>query len=75
SGKVYLHCKLGYSRTAAVAGHWLLRSGRVRTADEAVAMLRAARPDMIIRSEALRSIRASAAGMAAPPTPAAAATG
>ncbi len=50
-GIVYIHCKAGYSRTAAVAGAWLLSSGRARTAEEAMALLTEARPGMIIRPE------------------------
>lgn len=58
AGSVYLHCKAGYSRTAAVAGAYLLTTGRVATADQAANALRAARPTMVIRPEALAAIRA-----------------
>ncbi len=51
-GVVYVHCKAGYSRTAAVAGAYLIDSGRAATADEAVVLLRKARPSIIIRPEA-----------------------
>lgn len=64
-GTVYIHCKLGYSRTAAIAGAYLLATGRVANADQALALLRAARPDIIIRPEAEHSIRASCAGTSA----------
>ncbi len=57
NGRVYVHCKIGYSRTAAVVGAYLLESGRVNSADEAIAVLRAARPSIIIRSEAEAVIR------------------
>lgn len=59
-GTVYIHCKIGYSRTAAVAGAWLLHTGRATTADEALAHLRRARPSIIIRPEAEAAIRAFA---------------
>src|SRR5207245_918857 len=36
TGRVYVHCKIGYSRSAAVVGAYLLSSGRVETAEEAV---------------------------------------
>jgi len=52
NGVVYIHCKAGYSRTAAVAGAYLIASGRAATPDEAVALLRQARPAIIIRPEA-----------------------
>jgi protein phosphatase len=50
-GIVYVHCKVGYSRTAAAAGAYLLASGQAITAGEAVALLRAARPSIVIRPE------------------------
>jgi len=56
-GIVYIHCKIGYSRTAAVAGCHLLRSGLAATADEAIERLRAARPTIVIRPEAEATIR------------------
>jgi membrane-associated phospholipid phosphatase len=51
-GMVYVHCKVGYSRTAAVAGAYLIASGRVATADEAITLLQNARPSIVIRPEA-----------------------
>ena len=57
SGIVYIHCKVGYSRTAAVAGAWLLSSGRAHTPAEAVATLRHSRPSIIIRPEALTALQ------------------
>jgi membrane-associated phospholipid phosphatase len=56
-GIVYIHCKIGYSRTAAVAGCYLLASGVADSPEQAIAMLRAARPSIIIRPEAERAIR------------------
>ena len=56
-GTVYVHCKIGYSRSAAVIGAYLLASGQAMTADEAVALLRRARPSIVIRAEALTAIR------------------
>jgi hypothetical protein len=57
-GIVYVHCKAGYSRSAAVVAAYLLRSGAASTAEDAVARLRAVRPRIIIRPEALAAIRA-----------------
>ena len=45
------------ARTAAVVGAYLLSSGRCRTVDEVVALLRAARPSIIIRPEAMGALR------------------
>lgn len=57
-GGVYVHCKIGYSRTAAVAGAYLLATGRAGSAEEAIALLRRARPGMIVRPEAEAALRA-----------------
>ncbi len=56
-GGVLVHCKAGYSRTAAIAGAYLLHSGRVTTAADALAMLQAARPRIVVRPEARRAIQ------------------
>jgi hypothetical protein len=61
-GTVYLHCKIGYSRTAAVAGAYLLASREAATAEEAVARLREVRPSIVIRPEAMEALRAFARG-------------
>jgi protein-tyrosine phosphatase/membrane-associated phospholipid phosphatase len=57
SGVVYIHCKAGYSRTAAVAAAWLLESGEAKNADDAMAKLRSVRPSMVIRPESEAFIR------------------
>src|SRR5262249_32532770 len=49
SGTVYVHCKAGFSRSAAVAGAYLLASHEAATVDEAVSRLRKARPSIVIR--------------------------
>jgi protein-tyrosine phosphatase/membrane-associated phospholipid phosphatase len=59
-GTVYVHCKIGYSRSAAVLGAYLLSTGQAATADEAVEMLRKARPSIVIRAEAMEAVRAFA---------------
>jgi len=59
-GIVYVHCKIGYSRSAAVACAYLLARGQAVTAEEAVAWLRSVRPSIIIRPEALNALRAFA---------------
>jgi len=60
-GTVYLHCKIGYSRSAAVAGAYLLASHQAATAEEAVARLREVRPSIIVRPEAMAALRTFAA--------------
>lgn len=52
NGVVYIHCKIGYSRTAAAAGAYLLASGKAATVEEAASLLQKARPSIIIRPEA-----------------------
>jgi protein-tyrosine phosphatase len=57
-GKVYVHCKIGYSRSAAVVGAYLLFSGQAATAEQATQLLRNVRPSIVIRQEALAALRA-----------------
>jgi protein phosphatase len=70
-GAVYVHCKIGYSRSAAAVAAYLIMSGKVNTAAEAFAMVRRVRPSVIIRPEVLSALsefeerlRSTAAGMA-----------
>jgi protein-tyrosine phosphatase len=56
-GRVYVHCKIGYSRTAAVAGAYLLATREAATATEAIERLRAVRPSIVIRPEAVKALR------------------
>jgi protein-tyrosine phosphatase/membrane-associated phospholipid phosphatase len=60
SGAVYVHCKIGYSRSAAVVGAYLLASGRADSVDRAIAQLRQVRPTIILRSEAVGALRNAA---------------
>jgi protein-tyrosine phosphatase len=56
-GIVYVHCKIGYSRSATVVGAWLIDTGIANTAEEAVARMRAARPSLVVRPEAWQALR------------------
>jgi protein-tyrosine phosphatase len=55
-GIVYVHCKIGYSRTGAAAAAFLLRTGKVRTVPEAIHFLRQVRPAIVIRPEVLTAL-------------------
>jgi len=58
---VLVCCALGYSRSAASVATWLLRSGRARDVAEAVAMVRTARPSIVLHDVHLQVIAAAAA--------------
>jgi membrane-associated phospholipid phosphatase len=55
-GIVYVHCKAGYSRSAAAVGAWLLSAGRAATMDEALGILKRARPGILVRPEVRRAL-------------------
>jgi len=55
-GTVCVHCKVGYSRSAAVVGAYLLASGHASTVEQTVDILRSGRPTMVIRPEALAAL-------------------
>ncbi|MEY2506978.1 MAG: hypothetical protein QOH01_1307 [Verrucomicrobiota bacterium] len=57
TGTVYVHCKIGYSRTAAVAAAWLLRSGRAASVSDAIDLVRRVRPSVVIRPEVLAALK------------------
>jgi protein-tyrosine phosphatase len=57
-GTVYVHCKIGYSRSAAVVGAYLLASQQASTAAEAIARLRQVRPSIVVRPEAREALLA-----------------
>jgi predicted protein tyrosine phosphatase len=56
SGIVYVHCKIGYSRTAAAAAAYLLRSGIAESASEAIDLIRRVRPSVVVRPEAFAAL-------------------
>jgi protein-tyrosine phosphatase len=56
TGAVYIHCKIGYSRSAAAIAAYLLMSGEVKTAEEAFAMIRRVRASVVIRPEVLSAL-------------------
>jgi hypothetical protein len=52
-----VHCRIGYSRSAAVAGAYLIAAHQATTFAEVLARLREVRPSIIIRPEAMEALR------------------
>ncbi len=48
NGPVYIHCALGYSRTACVVAAYLLMAGFAASVDDAIRMVRRARPKIVL---------------------------
>lgn len=61
-GHVRVCCALGFSRSAAALARWLVRSGRAASMDEAVAMLRGARPQLVLHDGWLESLQRATHG-------------
>jgi hypothetical protein len=55
-GKVYLHCKLGRSRSASVAAAYLIAEGLAKDGAEAVAIVKRARPEIVVGKAALEAL-------------------
>jgi protein-tyrosine phosphatase len=55
-GIAYIHCKIGYSRTAAAAGAYLLKTGKASGVEEAIEFLRQVRPTIIVRPEVVAAL-------------------
>ncbi len=56
NGAVYVHCKIGYSRSAAAVAAYLIMSGTANTAKEAFAIIRRVRPSVVIRPEVIAAV-------------------
>lgn len=55
---VLVCCALGYSRSATAAAAWLVSTGRAHSAADAAALVRQARPPVVLREEALQRVQA-----------------
>ena len=51
TGIVFVHCKIGYSRSAAAVAAYLIMSGKASNAEKAKTIIRRARPSIVIRPE------------------------
>lgn len=47
-GPLLVCCALGYSRSATAVAAWLIKSGRAATVDQALAIIRTARPQVVL---------------------------
>ncbi len=56
-GPVLVHCALGYSRSALVVSSWLLKHAPAATPEAALAMVRAARPRIVMRPGSLQLLK------------------
>jgi len=56
TGTVYVHCKIGYSRSAAAVAAYLIMSRKVNDIEEAITMIRGARLSIVIRPEIVSAL-------------------
>jgi len=56
TGVVYVHCKIGYSRSAAAVAAYLIMSNKASDVEEALATIRRARPSIVIRPEVISAL-------------------
>jgi len=56
AGAVYIHCALGYSRSACIVAAWLLETGAAESPEQAVELLRRSRPQLVLRRDTLDSL-------------------
>ncbi len=55
-GAVYIHCKLGYSRSATVAVAWLVHHGDAKNIEGAVALVEQTRPQVILNTATIEQL-------------------
>lgn len=58
-GLVYVHCKIGFSRSVAAVGAWLLATGRANSVHEAIDTIRSTRPTIVVRPEVMKFLTAT----------------
>jgi membrane-associated phospholipid phosphatase len=57
AGTVYVHCALGFSRSAGVLAAYLLDSSAASTAEEAIEMIRRVRPQIVVTPQWTKLLR------------------
>ncbi|WIF68277.1 phosphatase PAP2/dual specificity phosphatase family protein [Metapseudomonas otitidis] len=57
NGPLLVCCALGYSRSATAVAAWLLHSGRCSTPDSAIAVIRQARPQIVLSPQHLAALQ------------------
>jgi protein-tyrosine phosphatase len=50
-GRVYVHCALGFARSACVAAAYMIAIGEAWSADQAIAIVTSARPGAVMGEE------------------------
>ena len=55
-GTVYIHCKLGYSRSATIAAAWLVHSGAAENIEDAINLIERARPQVVLNSATIEQL-------------------
>ena len=66
---VLVQCALGYSRSALVVAAWLLHQGQAGTPAAALALVRAARPPVVLGAAHRAALAAYFAGLHRPSLP------
>jgi protein-tyrosine phosphatase len=56
NGRVYVHCKIGFSRSAAAVAAYLVHSKQAESAGDAFAMIREKRPSVVISTATFKAL-------------------